>query len=76
MKNIVSYAHGIVAGIYFDGKVDRGTLDKSAAGGVTKTAVDHYSVVVHYPERTVEEKQEGTYMGFFIPKRGTGTSFQ
>jgi hypothetical protein len=37
-----------------------------------KTSEDHYSVVVHYPTKSVEEKQEGTYMGFFKPVTGTG----
>ena len=62
-----------IVGIYFDGKIDKTTLERSAAGGVTRGAEDHYSVVIHYPEQTEhEEKQEGTYMGFFIPSKGTG----
>ena len=60
-----------LSGIYFDGKIDGSTLVRSEAGGNTHSRVDHYSVVLHYPD-TRQAKQEGDYLGFFNPENGKG----
>ena len=59
------------SGLYFDGKRDK-TLTRSEAGGNTTGIADDYSVVLHFPNREHEEKQEGLYGGFFVPDQSTG----
>ena len=60
------------SGLYYDGKIDK-ALARSEAGGNTLQSKDDYSVVLHYPDRRHEKKQEGTYGGFFVPENSTGT---
>ena len=70
---ISSYVHYFYyPGIYFDGKIDANTLGRSEAGGNTNIREDHYTVVLHFPNKDVEIKQEGVYAGFFVPDDGKG----
>ena len=62
-----------IAGLYFDCKLDLTAVRNSEEKRNDMQSISHCSIVIHYPDNSHEQKQEGVYAGFVEPDSGKGT---